>query len=97
VVSPSTPQEAYSLLRAAIASPDPVVFMEPKKLYWSKGEVDTSVTAELRRARVVREGSDVTLIAYGPSVGIALEAAEALAAEGRSAQVVDVRTLTPFD
>lgn len=97
VVSPSTPQEAYSLLRAAIASPDPVIFMEPKKLYWSKGEIDTSVTAELRQARVVREGRDVTLISYGPSVPIALEAAEVLAGEGRSVQVVDVRTLTPFD
>lgn len=97
VVSPSTPQEAYSLLRAAIASPDPVIFMEPKKLYWAKGEVDTSVTAELRQARVVREGRDVTLISYGPSVPIVLEAAEVLAAEGRSVQVVDVRTLTPFD
>ncbi|WP_429953363.1 alpha-ketoacid dehydrogenase subunit beta [Leucobacter rhizosphaerae] len=97
VVSPSNPQDAYSLLRAAIASPDPVIFMEPKKLYWSKGVVDTSITADLRRASVVREGSDVTLISYGPSVAVALEAAEALAAEGRSAQVVDVRTLTPFD
>lgn len=97
VVSPSNPQEAYSLLRAAIASPDPVVFMEPKKLYWSKGVVDTSVTADLRKAAVVREGSDVTLIAYGPSVQVALEAAEASAHDGRSVQVVDVRTLTPFD
>ena len=97
VVSPSNPQDAYSLLRAAIASPDPVIFMEPKKLYWSKGVVDTSNTADLRRASVVREGTDVTLISYGPSVTVALEAAEALAAEGRSAQVVDVRTLTPFD
>lgn len=97
VVSPSTPQEAYSLLRAAIASPDPVVFLEPKKLYWSKGVVDTSITAELRQARVIREGSDLTLISYGPSVSIALEAAEAAAAEGRSVQVIDVRTLTPFD
>lgn len=97
VVTPSTPQEAYSLLRAAIASPDPVVFMEPKKLYWSKGPVDTSVTAELRQAAVVREGSDVTLIAYGPSVQVALDTAEAMASEGRSVQVVDVRTLAPFD
>lgn len=97
VVTPSTPQEAYSLLRAAIASPDPVVFMEPKKLYWSKGEVDTSVTAELSRAAVVREGTDATLIAYGPSVLIALQAAEVAAEEGRSVQVVDVRTLAPFD
>ena len=97
VVSPSTPQEAYSLLRAAIASPDPVVFMEPKKLYWSKGPVDTSVVASLGRAAVAREGSDVTLIAYGPSVQVALEAAAVAAEDGRSVQVVDVRTLTPFD
>ncbi len=97
VVSPATPQEAYSLLRAAIASPDPVVFMEPKKLYWSKGPVDTSVTAELGRAAIAREGTDATLIAYGPSVQVALEAAAVAAEEGRSVQVVDVRTLTPFD
>ncbi|MEV8338271.1 alpha-ketoacid dehydrogenase subunit beta [Leucobacter sp. NPDC077196] len=97
VVSPATPQDAYSLLRAAITSPDPVIFMEPKKLYWSTGPVDTSVTAELRRAKVVRPGTDLTLISYGPSVSIALEAAEAAAADGRSVEVVDVRTLTPFD
>lgn len=97
VVTPSTPQEAYSLLRAAIASPDPVIFMEPKKLYWSKGEVNTRIEASLRQAKVVREGTDLTLIAYGPSTSLALEAAEAAAAEGISAQVVDVRTLTPFD
>lgn len=97
VVTPATPQDAYSLLRAAIASPDPVVFMEPKKLYWSQGPVDTSVVGELRRAEIVREGSDVTLISYGPSLPVALQAAEACEREGRSAQVVDVRTLTPFD
>ncbi len=97
VVSPSTPQDAYSLLRAAIASPDPVIFLEPKKLYWSKGEVDTSVTAELGTARIAREGTDATLIAYGSSVPLALEAAEAAAAEGRSLQVIDVRSLSPFD
>jgi len=97
VVTPATPQDAYSLLRAAIASPDPVVFMEPKKLYWAKGEVDTSIIADLRQAQVVRDGTDVTLISYGPSTSIALEAAEAAAADGISAQVVDVRTLTPFD
>jgi len=97
VVTPSSPQEAYSLLRAAIASPDPVVFMEPKKLYWSKGEVDTSIVADLSQAKVVREGTDVTIVSYGPSISIAVEAAEREAAEGRSVQVVDVRTLTPFD
>jgi pyruvate dehydrogenase E1 component beta subunit len=97
VVSPSTPQDAYALLRAAIRHPDPVVFLEPKKLYWAKGEVDTSVPAEIGRAAVACDGSDVTLIAYGTSVPTALAAAEAAAAEGRSVQVVDVRTLSPFD
>jgi 2-oxoisovalerate dehydrogenase E1 component beta subunit len=97
VVAPATPQDAYSLLRAAIESPDPVVVLEPKKLYWSKGEVDTSLRAEIGQARVVREGTDATLIAYGTSVQVALDAATAAEAEGRSLQVVDVRTLTPFD
>ena len=97
VVCPSTPQDAYSLLRAAIASPDPVVFLEPKKLYWSKGEVDTSIIAEIGSARIAREGTDVTLISYGSSVATCLEAAEIAAAEGRSVQVIDVRTLTPID
>jgi 2-oxoisovalerate dehydrogenase E1 component beta subunit len=97
VVAPSTPHDAYSLLRAAIAHPDPVVVLEPKKLYWSKGVVDTSLTAEIGKARVVRDGTDVTLIAYGSSVQVALDAATAAEAEGRSIQVVDVRTLTPFD
>ncbi|MFS0893069.1 alpha-ketoacid dehydrogenase subunit beta [Microbacterium sp. 179-I 3D3 NHS] len=97
VVSPSTPQDAYSLLRAAIASPDPVVFLEPKKLYWSKGAVDTSVAADIGSARIVRDGGDVTLLAYGASVPLALEAAEVAASEGRSVQVVDVRSLSPFD
>lgn len=97
VVCPSTPQDAYSLLRAAIASPDPVVFLEPKKLYWTKGEVDTSIVGEIGSARVAREGTDVTLISYGSSVATCLEAAEIAAAEGRSVQVIDVCTLTPID
>ena len=97
VVSPSTPQDAYSMLRAAIASPDPVIFLEPKKLYWTKGEVDTSVVAEIGTARVARDGTDVTLIAYGASVPLALEAADVAASEGRSVQVIDIRSLSPFD
>jgi 2-oxoisovalerate dehydrogenase E1 component beta subunit len=97
VVSPSTPQDAYSLLRAALRHPDPVVFLEPKKLYWSKGEVDTSVTAVIGDAAVVRAGTDVTLLAYGTSVPTALAAADAAESEGRSVQVVDLRTLSPFD
>lgn len=97
VVCPATPQDAYSMLRAAIDSPDPVVFLEPKKLYWSKGPVDTSVRETLGHARTVRDGSDVTLISYGSSVQIALDAATVASTEGRSVRVVDVRTLTPCD
>ncbi|WP_285115921.1 alpha-ketoacid dehydrogenase subunit beta [Leifsonia sp. fls2-241-R2A-40a] len=98
VVSPTTPQDAYGLLRAAIAHPDPVVFLEPKKLYWTSGDVDTSAPLpEIGRARVAREGTDATLIAYGPSVPVALAAAEAAAEEGRSIGVIDLRSLVPFD
>ncbi|MGN7964485.1 alpha-ketoacid dehydrogenase subunit beta [Microbacterium sp. 22179] len=97
VVCPSTPQDAYSLLRAAIESPDPVVFLEPKKLYWTRGQVDTAHRADLGSARVARTGTDVTLLAYGAAVPLALEAAEAAAADGRSVEVVDVRSLSPFD
>jgi len=97
VVAPATPQDAYSLLREAIRFPDPVVFLEPKKLYWAKGPVDASVVTPIGRARVAREGTDATLIAYGTSVPIALEAAAVAAEEGRSLQVIDLRSLTPYD
>ncbi|MFF5083342.1 alpha-ketoacid dehydrogenase subunit beta [Actinoplanes sp. NPDC000266] len=100
VVAPATPSDAYGLLREAIASPDPVVFLEPKKLYWSKEEVELSgrpPAAGIGRAVVRREGTDATLIAYGPSVPVALEAAEVADREGRSLQVVDLRSIVPFD
>jgi pyruvate dehydrogenase E1 component beta subunit len=97
LVTPATASDAYGLMREAIASPDPVVFLEPKKLYWSKEEVDLSATVPLGQAVVRRPGTDATLIAYGPSVPIALEAAEVAAQEGRSLQVVDVRSIVPFD
>ncbi len=98
VVTPATPQDAYGLLRAAIASPDPVVFLEPKKLYWATGEVDTTAPLpEIGRARIAREGTDATLIAYGPSVPVALAAAAVAEEEGRSLQVVDLRSIVPFD
>ncbi|MEU4626773.1 alpha-ketoacid dehydrogenase subunit beta [Actinoplanes sp. NPDC023801] len=98
VVAPATPADAYSLLRESIASPDPVVFLEPKKLYWSKQELELPVrTPGIGAAVIRREGTDATLIAYGPAVPVALEAAEAAAREGRSLQVVDVRSIVPFD
>jgi 2-oxoisovalerate dehydrogenase E1 component beta subunit len=98
VVSPSTPQDAYDLLREAIADPDPVVFMEPKALYWSKGEVETGpVRDTFGTAAVRRPGTDVTLVTYGPSVPLALKTAEAAREEGWDIEVVDLRTIVPFD
>ena len=98
VVAPANVADAYTLLRRAIESPDPVVFMEPKKLYWAKEEVDlTQDQPGIGTAVVRREGADATLIAYGPSVPVALEAAEVAAAEGRQLTVVDLRSIVPFD
>jgi 2-oxoisovalerate dehydrogenase E1 component beta subunit len=102
VVTPATVADAYSLLREAIADPDPVVFLEPKKLYWSKAEVDLPAsTAAFGTAEVRRAGTDATLVAYGPSLPVALEAADA-AADGVverhwDIEVIDLRTLVPFD
>jgi pyruvate dehydrogenase E1 component beta subunit len=99
VVAPSNPSDAYWLLREAIVSPDPVVFLEPKKLYWARGEVDLGGAGEpgIGTAVVRRQGTDATLIAYGPAVPVAMEAAEAAARDGRSLQVVDLRSIVPFD
>ena len=98
VVSPSNPADAYSMLREAIASDDPVIFMEPKSRYWSKAELALPVQTEpLNRAVVLREGTDVTLIAYGPTVKTALATAERAVAEGLSIEVIDLRSLSPFD
>lgn len=96
VVCPSTPQEACSLLRAAIKDPNPVLFIEHKQLYGTKGEVDVDLTDELHRSRVVREGTDVSVYSYSYSTHLALQAAEALADEV-SVEVVDLRTLNPLD
>jgi 2-oxoisovalerate dehydrogenase E1 component beta subunit len=98
VVTPSNPADAYSMLREAIASDDPVIFMEPKSRYWSKQELALPVTTEPMNTAVVRrEGTDVTLIAYGPTVKTALETAELAEEEGLSIEVVDLRSLSPFD
>ncbi|WP_434598964.1 alpha-ketoacid dehydrogenase subunit beta [Streptomyces sp. A5-4] len=100
VVTPATAEDAYWLLRDAVADPDPVIFMEPKKLYWSKQEADLTArqAKPFGQAAVRRHGRDATLVAYGPSVPVALEAAEVAAAEsGIDLEVVDLRTLVPFD
>ncbi|URN01702.1 alpha-ketoacid dehydrogenase subunit beta [Actinomadura madurae] len=98
VVTPATVEDAYSLLREAIDDPDPVVFMEPKKLYWSKSDVERlDRTEPFGRAAVRRPGRDATVVAYGPSVPVALEAAGAAAAEDWDLEVIDLRTIVPFD
>jgi 2-oxoisovalerate dehydrogenase E1 component beta subunit len=98
VVTCSNPQDAYSMIRQAIDSDDPVIFFEPKRRYWVKGEVDfDAVPLPLGKARVAREGTDVTLVAYGPLVATALDAAAAAADDGLSIEVIDLRSLSPID
>ncbi|MFJ9826843.1 alpha-ketoacid dehydrogenase subunit beta [Streptomyces sp. NPDC101160] len=100
VVAPATVEDAYGLLRAAIASDDPVVFLEPKRLYWSKSDWSPEAPAAVEpigKAVVRRPGTSATLITYGPSLPVCLEAAEAATAEGWDLEVVDLRSLVPFD
>jgi pyruvate dehydrogenase E1 component beta subunit len=98
VMAPATPEDAYSMMREAIACDDPVVFLEPKRRYWTKAEADLPVrTPPAREAVVRRAGTDVSVFAYGPTVATAIEAAEAAAEEGWSVEVVDLRSLSPLD
>jgi pyruvate dehydrogenase E1 component beta subunit len=98
VVACSNPADAYFMVQQAISSDDPVIFFEPKRRYWEKGEVDTSATPmPLWVAKVVRPGEHCTLLAYGPMVKTCLEAASAAEEEGRSLEVVDLRSLSPVD
>jgi pyruvate dehydrogenase E1 component beta subunit len=98
VVVPSSPVDMIGLFAAAVRDPDPVIVIEPKVLYASKGEVpDGEVVDRLGAAKVLRRGSDVTLCALGAMVPRSLEAAERLASEGVEAEVVDVRSLVPLD
>lgn len=98
VVSPSTPNDAYWMIQDAIASDDPVIFLEPKSRYWPKGEVDLSARAlPLHASRIVRRGTDVTLVGHGAMVSTLLQAAALAEGEGISAEVVDLRSLSPID
>jgi pyruvate dehydrogenase E1 component beta subunit len=99
VVMPSSPERAYGLLLAAIRDPDPVVFLEPTRLYRAaKGEVeDNGEGLPLDIAFVVREGRDVTLISWGAMLRETMAAADVLAAEGIAAEVIDLATLKPYD
>ena len=101
VVACADPADAFAMIRIAIASDDPVIFFEPKRRYWDKGEVDISAPLEsalpLDRAKTVLAGDDVTLLSYGPLVRTCVEVAIAAHEDGRSVEVIDVRSLSPLD
>jgi pyruvate dehydrogenase E1 component beta subunit len=100
VVSPSSPSDAYWMLREAVACDDPVIFLEPKRRYYEKGDLDTRSApgAPMHTARVARPGRDLTLAAYGPMVRVCLDAAAVAAEEdGRELEVLDLRSLSPVD
>ena len=98
VITPSNPNDAYWMIQQAIESKDPVIFLEPKRRYWQKGPVNLDIPPmPMHSARLLREGSDVTLLAYGPMVSTSLQAAEIGAEEGFSIEVIDIRSLSPID
>lgn len=101
VISVSNPQDAYTMIQQAIACDDPVLYFEPKRRYHDKGEVDEAADIEtalsMEHARVLRAGADVTLVAYGPLVKTAVDAAEAAADDGVTVEVIDLRSLAPVD
>jgi len=99
VVIPATPHDAKGLLTAALREPDPVIFLEPKKIYRTvRGEVpEDEFTVPIGKANVTREGEDVAVFAYGAMLHVAMQAAELAAAKGVDVEVVDLRSLIPFD
>jgi 2-oxoisovalerate dehydrogenase E1 component beta subunit len=101
VVVCSNPVDAFFMIQQAIATDDPVILYEPKRRYWEKADLDESLILEnatpLHDARVVREGVDITVVTYGPMVKTAMEAAVAAEEEGKSIEVVDLRSLSPLD
>ena len=101
VVACASPPDAHIMIQQAIACDDPVIFYEPKRRYWDKAQVTPGAPDRadpgLDKARVVVEGSDVTLIAYGPTTRTALDVAQIAAGEGRSVEVIDLRSLSPLD
>lgn len=98
MVIPSSAQEAYDLIGLAIAADDPVIFLEPKRSYWLRSEVDTEREAlAIGRARVLRAGTALTLVTYGGLVPAAMAAADACAEDGVAVEVIDLRSLSPID
>lgn len=98
IITPSNPQDAYWMIQQAIDCDDPVIVFEPKRRYWLKGEVDlTTPPGTPFSAHVLREGTDATLVAYGPLVPVVLAAANAAAEDGTSVEVIDLRSVSPMD
>ncbi len=101
VVACGSPSDAYTMIQQSIRCDDPVIFFEPKRRYWDKADVDTGAdlasAPPMERARTVLEGTDVTVLCYGPMVRTCLESAMAARADGRSIEVIDLRSLAPLD
>ncbi|WP_394940264.1 alpha-ketoacid dehydrogenase subunit beta [Psychromicrobium sp. YIM B11713] len=98
IITPSNPHDAYWMTQQAVQCPDPVIIFEPKRRYWLKGEVNTeSPAGSPFEAQILREGLDATVLAYGPLVPVALAAAAAAEQDGRSLEVIDLRSLSPID
>jgi pyruvate dehydrogenase E1 component beta subunit len=98
VVACSNPVDAYFMIQQAVKSDDPIIFFEPKRRYWEKADVDPTMTPDpLWGARVVRPGTDATLLAYGPMVKTCMDAATAAEEDGRNLEVVDLRSISPLD
>jgi 2-oxoisovalerate dehydrogenase E1 component beta subunit len=100
IITPSNPHDAYWMIQQAVDCQDPVIVFEPKRRYWLKGEVDTEAPGHADdpfKAHVLREGADATVVAYGPLVPVALAAANAAEEDGRSVEVIDLRSISPLD
>jgi 2-oxoisovalerate dehydrogenase E1 component beta subunit len=100
IITPSNAHDAYWMIQQAVECTDPVIFFEPKRRYWLKGEVDTEnpgPASDPFNAHVLREGQDATIVAYGPLVPVALAAASAAAEDGHSIEVIDLRSISPID
>ena len=98
ILAPSNPQDGYWMIQQAMQGKDPVIVFEPKRRYWLKGEVDTSApSGDPYTAQILRTGTDATIVAYGPLVPVALAAAVAAAEDGRSIEVIDLRSISPID
>ncbi len=100
IITPSNPHDAYWMIQQAVECLDPVIIFEPKRRYWLKGDVDVQSpgpSADPFKAHVLREGTDATIVAYGPLVPVALAAANAAEEDGRSVEVIDLRSISPLD